>query len=199
MATVPPLPIPGEIPPFTVSGTLPPFLGANPAIPATMSPYVTTLVKLVERFATSPQRKEILSGYLSHREALLGLGITGLQWLDGSFLEDIEALEGRPPGDLDIVTFAWRPAHIMNDQAAWEALIQGNLHLFDPAQSKPAFRTDPYYVDVRFGPELVIQQTAYWFGLFSHKRISSLWKGILVIPLDQSQDDAAAIQLLATK
>lgn len=110
MATSPTVPSFGDIPPFTSSGALPPFLGGNPAVQAKMSPYSTTLVKLVDRFASSNVRKEILKGYLDHRAALLNLGITGFQWLDGSFLEDIEALESRPPGDIDLVTFVWRPA-----------------------------------------------------------------------------------------
>ena len=189
----------GDIPSFTTSGALPPFLGGNPAIHATMSPYQTTLLKLVDRFATSIPRKEILSGYLAHRAALLNLGITGFQWLDGSFLEDIEALEGRAPGDMDTVTFVWRPASLVNDQAAWNAVVAANLPLFVPAQAKVQYRTDPYFVETQHHPVAVIQQTAYWFGLFSHQRVTSLWKGMLMIPLDAAQDDGAALTLLATK
>ncbi|MDA1231040.1 MAG: hypothetical protein O2856_09720 [Planctomycetota bacterium] len=33
--------------------------------------------------------------------------MTGFQWLDGSFLEDIELGDGRPPRDLDVVTVYW--------------------------------------------------------------------------------------------
>ena len=199
MGTSPTISALGDIPPFTPSGSLPPFLGGNPAILASMSPYQTTLVKFVDRFATSVPRKEILAGYLNHRAALLNLGITGFQWLDGSFLEDIEALEKRPPLDVDTVTFVWRPAPFVNDQAAWNAVVSANLQLFSPAQAKVLYRTDPYFVETQHHPASVIQQTAYWFGLFSHRRVTSLWKGMLMIPLDIAQDDAAAITLLATK
>lgn len=199
MATLPPVPNLGDIPAFTASGALPPFLGGDPAVQAKMSPYRTTLVKLVDRFATSNARKNILKGYLDHRAALINLGITGFQWLDGSFLEHIETLENRPPGDIDIVTFVWRPAPYINDHAAWRAVINANMQLFNPAQAKIAFRTDPYFVETQHHPAALIQQTTYWFGLFSHRRVTSLWKGMLTIPLDTTQDDAAALALLATK
>jgi hypothetical protein len=199
MATLPTIPSFGDIPPFTSSGALPPFLGGNPAVPAKMSPYGTTLVKLVDRFATSNVRKDILKGYLDHRAALLNLGITGFQWLDGSFLEDIEALESRPPGDIDLVTFVWRPAHLVNDQAAWIAVVNANLDLFNPSQAKVTYKTDPYFVETQHHPRALVEQTTYWFGLFSHRRVTSLWKGMLTIPLDTTQDDAAALALLATK
>jgi hypothetical protein len=38
----------------------------------------------------------------------------GFQWLDGSFAEQIELLEGRPPKDIDVVSFPLcqpKPAH----------------------------------------------------------------------------------------
>jgi len=199
MASVPTMIVPGDIPAFTPSSALPPFLGSDPALSAAMSPYKTSLTKLVERFATTPERKGILQGYLDHRAALLSHGITGFQWLDGSFLEDIEALEGRPPGDIDIVTFVIRPVHLMNDQAAWDTLISGNQQIFAPGQAKATYKTDAYFVDIKFGPGFVIQQTTYWFGLFSHRRITGLWKGILEIPLTTTADDASAIALLSTK
>lgn len=164
-----------------------------------MSPFHTTLSHLVERFAISPARKEILAGYLQHRSALLALGLTGLQWIDGSFLEDIESLEGRDPGDIDVVTFTVRPAHLQTDQVAWDGLLQNNQHLFVAKSAKAQFKTDSYFVDITSGPGFVIQQTAYWFGLFSHRRVSRLWKGILQVWLDSQQDDASAQALLAMK
>ena len=100
---------PSEIPPFNVSGVLPPFL-ANPVDQAGTSPYRTTLVKLVERYGTTQRRLQILWGFLAYRQALMNAGLTqGFQWLDGSFLEDIERTAGRPPGDLDLVNFFRRP------------------------------------------------------------------------------------------
>lgn len=187
------------IPPFTTSGVLPPYIGADPTVQANMSPYRISLVELVQRFAHSPERRVILTGYLAHRAYLIGLGVTGIQWLDGSFLEDVENLESRSPGDIDVISFIVRPPAYQNaNHAAWNAYWMGHLPVFDAQQAKVSYRTDAYFVDVAFGPGFVIKQTAYWFGLFSHKRATGLWKGMLEVPLDSQQDDTAASQLLTT-
>jgi hypothetical protein len=163
-----------------------------------MSPYRVSLVELVQRFAHSPERRTILTGYLAHRAYLIGLGLTGIQWLDGSFLEDVENLESRAPGDIDVISFIVRPPAYRNtNHAAWQAYWTGHLPVFNAQQAKVAYRTDAYFVDVAFGAPVVIRQTAYWFGLFSHKRATGLWKGMLEVLLDSQQDDAAASQLLA--
>lgn len=164
-----------------------------------MSPYRVNLVELVQRFAHSPDRKAILTGYLAHRAYLIGLGVTGIQWLDGSFLEDVEKLESRAPGDIDVISFVVRPPAYQNtNHTAWRGFWMGHMPVFDAQQAKVAYRTDAYFVDVAFGAGYVIRQTAYWFGLFSHKRATGLWKGMLEVPLDSQQDDVAAAQLLLT-
>jgi|HubBroStandDraft_4_1064222.scaffolds.fasta_scaffold465272_2 hypothetical protein len=164
-----------------------------------MSPYRVNLVELVQRFAHSPDRRAIFTGFLAHRAYLIGLGVTGIQWLDGSFLEDVENLESRAPGDIDVISFIIRPPAYRNtNHAAWQTFVTGHLPIFNPQQAKTVYRTDAYFVDVAFGPTVVIRQTAYWFGLFSHKRATGLWKGMLEVLLDSQQDDAAASQLLAT-
>ena len=40
-------------------------------------------------------------------------------------------------------------------------------------------------------PAYLIDQTKYWFGLFSHQRDTFLWKGMLEIPLTDDTDVAA--------
>ncbi|WP_052200929.1 hypothetical protein [Terriglobus sp. TAA 43] len=196
-----PLPAAGNeetIPPFTSSGVLPPYIGGNPTIPANMSPYRVTLLEVVQRFSHSSERRTILAGFLAHRAHLIGIGITGVQWLDGSFLEDIENTEERSPGDIDVVSFIVRPPAYQADNDAWNTFWMGHSTAFDPEQAKVSYQTDAYFVDVMWGPAYVIKQTAYWFGLFSHKRSTGLWKGMLEVVLDSQQDDAAASQLLAT-
>ncbi len=70
------------------------------------SPYPVSLVDLVLRFSTSPERRKILNGLLRFRQELHAIGlISGFQWIDGSFIEDIEFLEERAPQDVDVVTF----------------------------------------------------------------------------------------------
>ena len=116
---------------------------------------------------------------------------SGYQWIDGSLVEDVETTRGRPPGDVDLVTVAYRPT---SDAAAWRALVIGNSHLFDPAISKIQFKRDAYYVDLNIPPHLIVDDTVYYFALFSHQKATFLWKGVLRIPL--ISDDHLARGLL---
>ena len=91
------------IPTWTAEGVLPP-IDAVAATSANRAPYPVSLYDLVVRFGTSLARCEILRGFLSHRAALHANGYrAGFQWLDGSFMEDIEGLEARTPKDMDVV------------------------------------------------------------------------------------------------
>jgi hypothetical protein len=186
---------PIDVPDFTISGVLPPFLGTTPVIPAAMSPYPTSLVQIAGKICGTDQRKAILRGLLAYRQRLAGIGLQlGVQWLSGSFLEDIETLESRDPRDVDVVTFFHRPAGATAD-ADWFAFINANLALFEPAQVKAAFQCDSYFVDMNLPPIFIVSQTRYWYGLFSHNR-GGLWKGMLQIPLHLTADDAAALVAL---
>jgi hypothetical protein len=99
------------IPAFGQSDVLPPFIGADATVRAQCSPYVTTCTEIVRRFGISRERLVILRGLLDYRAALSSIGIVhGFQWIDGSFVEDCETIRQRPPGDVDVVTFAYRPA-----------------------------------------------------------------------------------------
>jgi hypothetical protein len=132
---------------------------------------------------------------MAHRGRLLAAGLTGFQWLDGSFVEDIETTENRPPGDVDVVTFHDRPPALVA-APAWVSFVNANLDVFDWSRSKIAFRVDAYFVDFVLGPVDVVRKTSFWCGLFSHKRSIGLWKGMVEVPLD-GVDDAAANQLLS--
>ena len=181
-----------DIPDFTISGVLPPYLGTTPTIPAAMSPYSTTLTRIAGKMCGSDQRKEIFRGLIAYRRQLANLGLTdGIQWLSGSFMEDIEALEARHPNDVDLVTFCHRPAHLEGDDVAWRAFVYANLPLLDPRQVKPVYKCDAYFVDLNSQVFNVVNLTRYWFGLFSHRR-GGLWKGLLQVPLGVSPDDANA-------
>ena len=93
------------IPAWDPQGLLPPIDVLNPTS-VERSPYRVALTDVMVRFATSPERRQILRGWLGYRAALHGMGLTdGFQWLDGSFLEQVEMLERRPPQDMDVVTF----------------------------------------------------------------------------------------------
>jgi hypothetical protein len=180
-----------DIPPFNISGVLPPYLGSTPTAWASISPYQTTLFRIADRFCNSKERKEILQGLLDYRQRLNRIGLlSGFQWLSGSFLENIEVLEGRHPRDVDVVTFCHRPIDVMDD-VNWEAFVASNDELVNPIKIKEAFKCDAYFVDLNIEPISVVDHTRYWFGLFSHRR-GGLWKGMLQIPLTVNMDDEAA-------
>lgn len=180
------------IPAFNISGVLPPFLGEDPTRRVEMSPYEVSIADVVRRYATSEERVEILTGLLELRAALRAAGFSeGFQWLDGSFVEHVEETRGRAPADVDLVTFARRPEMPLDE---WKRFVLSHRHLFDPGETRQRYRCDAYFVDLSKSPFLIVDDTRYWFGLFSHQRVTSLWKGMLSVPL-QSDDDAARLLL----
>jgi hypothetical protein len=64
--------------------------------------------------------------------------------------------------------------------------------------SKEAYRCDAYFVWYPAPIDIFTRQIVYWYGLFSHRRLSFEWKGLLQIPLDR-QHDAAAQSVLAER
>ena len=140
------------------------------------------------------ERRAIIAGLLEFRRELGRCGITeGFQWIDGSFVENVENIRNRPPADVDVVTFAKRPESVAGP-GTWKRFIFENLHIFDPAMTKQRFKCDAYFVDLDKDSKIIVDDTKYWFGLFSHQRNSSLWKGMLSISLDS--DDMEAEKLL---
>lgn len=111
-------------------------------------------------------------------------------------MEDIETIEGRAPGDVDVVTFCYRPAATADD-AAWQALLAANSGLVDPNQVRSSFKCHAFFVDLNILPASIVDQTRYWFGLFSHRR-GGLWKGMLQVRLNVSTDDADASAIVGS-
>jgi hypothetical protein len=181
------MPIPG----FTLSGVLPPFTGSSPVTAANRSPYQANTIELVHRFGTSSHRVAVLQGFLAHRAALNALGfLNGFQWCDGSFVED------KNPGDMDVVTFFDRPTHAQASTQLAQ-IMQQSPHLFNPTLTKTMYHCDVYFVDFTLAPELLVARTHYWFGLFSHRRVTSEWKGLVQVPLCSPNEDIQAGGLLA--
>lgn len=180
------------LPSFTLSGVLPPY---HPDLDATAnsvhgrSPYLITPEQLVAAFATTEERKSLLRNLFQYRQSLRDLGFHGYQWIDGSFVEDVETQRGRPPGDIDVVTLFMRPAELQ-EEAPWGAFLAEHGDALTPDE----LDLDCYFVDLSLPPPVVVRQSVYWFGLFSHQRATSLWKGIVQIELDV--DDAAAVAML---
>jgi hypothetical protein len=147
-------------------------------------------VTLVDSFSISPERMAILDGLLRFRADLHQAGIvSGFQWLDGSFLEQVEMLEGRPPRDMDVVTFFEMPSG--QDQ---RSLIQRHGVLFDQKQVKATYAMDAYVVVLgQPADQWLVKYVSYWYSMWSHRR-DGLWKGFVQVDLDPAQDaDARAI------
>lgn len=179
------------IPHMNASSVLPPFVGEAPHLRATTSPYEVAISDVVTRFGSSLERVALLRGLLSYRSGLRAIGvIDGWQWLDGSFVEDVEATRNRPPSDVDLVTFSRVPC----DPMAKQQFVIENRDLFDPARTKAVHKCDAFFVDLDKKSELLVDDTRYWFGLFSHQRETFLWKGMLKVAVQS--DDAAALAML---
>jgi uncharacterized protein DUF6932 len=176
------------IPALTHSGVLPPFAGASSADPG-MSPYPATMLETAVMFCKSAQRAKLFRGLIDYRTKLLAMGLSGAQWLDGSFCEDVESNQTRPPNDIDIVTLLVRPPALATN-AAWAAALTTNTSLFERDKVKANFHCDPFFVDIGLPAALVVDQLTYYFGLFTHQRVSYLWKGLVQVPLPGDDNDA---------
>ncbi|MBF0136002.1 MAG: hypothetical protein HQL65_07160 [Magnetococcales bacterium] len=174
------------IPHWNIAGVIPPVNSAR-GNSSDRSPYPVSLLDLVERFSTSPERMKILDGLLRCRAALHGLGLTqGFQWLNGSFLEHVEKLEKRSPRDIDVVTFYHLPPG-----ETQRSLIEKNATLFDLQQSKNIYFVDHYLQQMRSDQlERLVTKSVYWYSMWSHRRDKS-WKGYLQINLAPDEDAAA--------
>lgn len=94
------------VPDWNLAGVLPALRPGEAGHSEDRSPYLATLSDVAQRFDISPRRTIILQGLLAFRAELHRARITsGFQWLDGSFLENVEVLEQRDPKDIDVVTY----------------------------------------------------------------------------------------------
>lgn len=178
------------IPDFDHNNVIPPHLG-NPTEPSHLSPYECSILDLCHKFAFSKDRIEILKGLVKFRQRINENGIIyGFQWLDGSFLENIEKSENRPPNDLDIITFF---GGLTSEN---QSLIIASFPEFaDSILSKNSFKLDHYPVDYSYHPYFTVERTRYWIQLFTHKR-NGIWKGILRLSLNTPIEDQYAIDYL---
>ena len=129
-----------KIPNWNSNGALPPINSESP-VSRDRSPYRASVFDFTMRFSTSPERREILKGYLLHRSRLHEIGIlAGFQWLDGSFLENIEIIEQRNPNDLDVVTFFHSPEN--------SDILDTKTDIFDNKKVKDDFKIDSYFIEL---------------------------------------------------
>lgn len=177
------------LPPWNLAGVLPPLLPGEAGSSPLRSPYAISLADVVQRFSTSPERVQILRGLLAFRAELHALGLVdGFQWLDGSFMEHVELIEGRSPRDIDAVTYFQIPPHESEGSIVGQA-----PQLFDHDLVKATYSVDNY--SVVLGKEMTaasVREISYWYSMWSHRR-DDLWKGFVQVDLNPQQDvDALA-------
>ena len=155
------------------------------------SPYTVSLLELVARFGNTEHRRRLLRGLLNFRAELHKAGlIHGFQWIDGSFAENVEERSGRPPNDIDVVTFLYIP------EGYTEEVFTHNFPgLIDKVGLKNNYFVDAYYAPLnQITAEEIIKESTYWYSLWSHTR-DGKWKGYLQIDLAASDDEYARLQL----
>jgi hypothetical protein len=175
------------IPEWNISAVLPPIRPGEVGHGPDRSPYKASLSEVVERFAKTAARLEILQGLLNYRVELRKRGIsTGFQWLDGSFMENKEVLIQEPPKDVDVVTFFNLANGI--DQGAFLPQI---ADLFDVANTKQIYHVDAYpYVLGGALVETDVTEISYWYSMWSHRR-NGLWKGFVQVDISEDEDNIA--------
>jgi hypothetical protein len=178
-----------KIPDWDIHGILPPIRPGEAPVSSDRSPYRTSADGLCLRFGQTAERRHILRGLIRLRAELQQAGVTnGFQWVDGSFAEDVEASQGRPPGDIDVVTFA-----PLGDAKRQQQLVAAHPDLFDPGRAKVHFLVDHYMVatDVTFDADQA-SWVAYWYSMWSHRRDDRRWKGFVQLSLAEDDSNATA-------
>ena len=175
--------IPGDI--YSLRGVIPHHLPDWPENPE-MPPYTIQLKALAQHFTYSPARAELFRGLLGFRKALKARGVTGTQWIDGSFVQ-AESIYGRDPEDIDILT--WVSCDSMEH---FEQLVSGI--------DSDAIETE-HHCHVFFQPApwgfIPWPVGAYWLWLFGHTNTAKvinetdrgLAKGFFAIDLADSEED----------
>lgn len=157
------------------------------------------MTEMVTALGTTTERRTLLRGLIGYRALLSTLGYTtGLQFINGTFAENVEAREGRPPNDIDVFSFLVRPAHYQNDPSRWIAngWNEWISEIANPPFNKTRYGLDTYAIAIDQHNALsLIKETIYWYSLFSHKRVTHDWKGFVRIALNPV-DDAAALLIL---
>lgn len=179
------------IPDWNADGVLPPFLTDPVDIESiNRSPYSISLVDLIVRFGNTEGRRKQLIELLNFRSQLHKAGMTkGFQWINGSFVEEVEQTrpERPAPKDIDVVTFYHIPEGLTD-----ENLDQSLSHILNDLD----YVIDAYFVQLNdIDAELLVDWTSYWYGLWSHKRETFQWKGFVQVSLQDTEDHAAISEL----
>ena len=190
------------VPDWNVRGVIDPINVLSPTT-ADRSPYRVSLREFVLRFATTARRIEVLKGFMNYRAELHAAGlVVGFQWLDGSFLEDVERIERRDPGDIDTVCFYQMPAGQTQATliAAYPGLFPINAAEFEALKKR--LHVDAYTQQLdSAGPAVAVASrlvttAAYWYSMWSHRR-DLAWKGYVQVDLSPAEDAQTRAELVA--
>src|SRR5690606_26418541 len=119
------------------------------ATTADRSPYVVEIGNLVTRFGTTDHRRQLLRGLLSYRQLLANDGYEdGLQFVDGSFVEDLETTKARNPTDIDVFSLLRAPEKYRADPALWDSKgkTYWTTEITDRDRNRQRFSLDTYAV-----------------------------------------------------
>ncbi|WBL32189.1 hypothetical protein O5O51_10575 [Sinirhodobacter sp. HNIBRBA609] len=155
------------------------------------------MIEVVDRFCTSPERARLLKGLNAYRKHLHAGGFTsGTQWIDGSFVENVELLRRRPPNDIDVVTLFNRPLKYQLNAGSWSADFESHFFpsYFDTKKMKPQYKCDTYPIDLDAGSRALVRSTTYWHGLFSDMRETNTKKGIIEVSLADDAMEFLAVE-----
>lgn len=157
--------------------------------------------ELLVALGTTPARQNLIFGLLKYRELLGSFGYTaGVQFIDGSFVEDVETREARDPGDIDIFSFLMQPAQYVGNVALWQStgFPQWATEVVNRTLNKQRYQLDTYGMVVdQGGPLEMMNATIYWYSLFSHKKVAQDWKGFVRIALDPVDDQLALTSIVS--
>jgi hypothetical protein len=184
------------LPSFNLRGLLPPFVGTDATTPD-RSPYWITMPELASVFGTTSHRRQLLRNLIAYRALLASEGyVGGVQFIDGSFVENVEAFARREPSDVDVFSVLNVPPKYLTDPLAWQAtgLPFWQTEIVDRDRNKQRFKLDTYAVlfeERQAQPINLIRDIIYWYGLFSHQRDTFAWKGFAALALDLAGDQTA--------
>lgn len=188
------------LPDWNPRGFLPPRL--TPAW--TSSPYLVSLEQVIERFGYTERRCHLIGGFLDMRAELRRIGFErGFQWLAGSFLDEVERIEERDPGDIDTCSFLYNPESVQDDFEL-AVFLADHGHITDRKQAKKKYLCDSFLIPLQagqlaFNPESLAARMIHWIQLFGNEKQTEIVKGILQVDFETMDEDAGARMALMAK
>ncbi len=169
------------IPALNDDGLLPTF-HRDPKI-SDRSPFQATMREIVEAFGYTDHRRNLLRSLLEYRSTLAEHGFTsGLQFINGSFVQNVEDLENRYPRDIDLFSVLSVPKKYMDDRELWQ---REGLTIWKNVVLGPRAGLHIY---AELNLSVNFRHFLYWHDVFSQQRDTFNPKGYIVSYLDSVAD-----------